>query len=360
MIKGIIIIKFDMEAPDIVENEQVIQQEELEEEIEDEEEEENEGVEENESINEPAKERRKNVQIIPKLEKWEIINEYFADKKDKPNNELIDVIMKSFIATATLKDLNFRAFPYKFYIVPLKQQKDIIKYCTIYILDIFESLEIVKIHPTEIQDSILENISNKIALTNRIRNIYIEKNNILEKVEKVDVLKNEIGSTANKLIDEGKYEDAQKIIKLAKEIPSKLVNTYSKSKKEVKGGHFKNAEKNLRDAFNLAKKINDEGLKAYLELKIETVKRIPSYQKEVKSKYSSISKKLLKYNTFIPYSSQIPKLHRCMELLDKLEEDDQIDQITDLEKLLVEAQQYVRSLRDIDRQIKQITKLLKE
>ena len=51
-----------------------------------------------------------------------------------------------------------------------------------------------------------------------------------------------------------------------------------------------------------------------------------------------------------------------MELLDKLEEDEdkQIDQITELEQLLVEAQQHVRSLRDLDRKIKQIVRDLKD
>ena len=190
--------------------------------------------------------------------------------------------------------------------------------------------------------------------------LYGEKNRILEKVENEDILKNEIGSIANKLIDDGKYEDAKKIIKLAKEVPVKFVSAFVKSKKEVKGRHFRSAEKNLRDALNLAKKINDQSLKDYLELKIETVKKIPAYRKEVNSKYSSIVKRLIKYNKFLSYNSQIPKLHRCMELLDKLEEDEQIDQITDLEQLLVEAQQYVRSLRDIDRKIKQIVRVLKK
>ena len=364
MIKGIIIIKFDLDTPYIMENEQIVQEEKIDETGEEEDLSEEDDVdkeeEDDDEEEEEEEEDEENAHIIPKLEKWDIYNEYYSDKKDKPKNEFLESIMKSFIATVTLEDLNFRAFPYKFYIVPLKKQKEPTIYCIIYILDIFESLEIVKIHPKKIQDAILENINNKTALTNRIRNIYLEKNNILEKVEKVDILKNEIGSVANKLIDEGKFEEAQKFIKLAKDIPSKFVSAFTKSKKEVKTGHFKSAEKNLRDALNLAKKINDEGLKDYLLLKIETVKKIPSHQKEVKRKYDSVVKSLIKYNKFLSYSSQIPKLHRCMELLDKLEEDEQIDQITTLEQLLVEAQQYVRSLRDIDRKIKQIVRVLKE
>ncbi|QEE16570.1 hypothetical protein DSAG12_02400 [Promethearchaeum syntrophicum] len=359
MIKGIIIIKFDLDTPYIMENEQIAQPEEnidepgededLDEELEEDDDDDEEDYEDDESDN-----------IIPKLEKWEIFNEYYADKKDKPKKELLESIMRSFIATVTLDDLNFRAFPYKFYLVPLKKHKETIKYCIIYIMDISESLEIVKIHPKKIQDSLLEIISNKTALTNRLRNIYIQKNNILEKVENEAILKNEIGAIANKFIDEGKYEDAKKIIKLAKDIPSKFVTAFTKSKKEVKSRHFKSAEKNLRDALNLAKKINDEGLKDYLILKIITVRKNPSYQKEVKSKYSSIVKRLAKYNKFLSYSTQIPKLHRCMELLDKLEEDEQIDQIIELEQLLVEAQQYVRSLRETDRKIKQIVRVLKD
>ena len=346
-----------MDTPHIIEEEQEIQEDE---EIDESEEEGEEEYSEEEDPDDEEEEDPDDEEIIPKLEKWEVFNEYYSDKKDKPKQELIEGIMKSFIATVTLKDLNFRAFPYKFYIVPLKQQKKTTKYCMIYILDINESLEIVKIHPKKIQDSIMENITNKIALSNRIRNIYIEKNIILEKVENEAILKNEIGSTANKLIDDGKFEEAQKFIKLAKDIPSKFINAFTKSKKEVKNGHFKSAEKNLRDALNLAKKIKDDNLKDYIELKIETVKKIPAYRKEVNSKYSSIVKRLIKYNKFLSYNSQIPKLHRCMELLDKLEEDEQIDQITDLEQMLVEAQQYVRSLRDLDRKIKQIVRVLKE
>ncbi|MHA1475963.1 MAG: hypothetical protein ACTSQ5_12345, partial [Promethearchaeota archaeon] len=339
MIKGIIIIKFDLDTPYIMGNEQIVQPEENIEEPGEEED-----LEEEDDDDEEDYEDEDNENIIPKLEKWEIYNEYYADKKDKPKNDIIESIMKSFIATVTLDDINFRAFPYKFYLVPLKKQKETIKYCVIYILDISESLEIVKIHPKKIQDSLFDNISNKTALTNKIRNIYIQKNNILEKVESEAILKNEIGAIANKLIDDGKFQDAQKFIKLAKNIPSKFVSAFTKSKKEAKSRHFKSAEKNLRDALNLAKKMNDEALKDYLVLKIITVRKNPSYQKEVKSKYSSIVKRLAKYNKFLTYSTQIPKLHRCMELLDKLEEDEKIDQITELEQLLVEAQQYVRSL----------------
>jgi len=339
-----------MDTPDVIENEQVVQHEEE--------------IDETEEVDEEDSEEEDDeddeVEIIPRLAKWDIFNEYYSDKKDKPKRELLEGIMKSFIATATLKDLNFRVYPYKFYMVPLKQQNDTTEYCIIYILDINEPLEIVKIHPKKIQDSLLDNISNKTALSNKMRNIYIEKNNILAKVENEAILKNEIGSIANKLIDDGKFQEAQKFIKLAKDIPYKFVSAYIKSKKESKSRHFRSAEKNLRDALNLAKKIDDQSLKDYLELKIETVKKNPSYQKEVKSKYSSIVKRLVKYNKFLSYSSQIPKLHRCMELLDKLEEDEKIDQITELEQLLVEAQQYVRSLRDIDRKIKQIVRVLKD
>ena len=117
MIKGIIIIKFDLDTPYVMENEQIAQPEENIDEPGEEEEEVEE--EDDDDDNEEDYEEEDNENIIPKLEKWEIYNEYYADKKDKPKNDILESIMKSFIATVTLDDLNFRAYPYKFYLLHL-------------------------------------------------------------------------------------------------------------------------------------------------------------------------------------------------------------------------------------------------
>lgn len=343
-----------MKTPDIIESEQEDQQEDQQEE---QQEDQQEDMQETEIEGEIHEEK---VEIIPELSKWEIITEYYSDKTDKPKHELLDGLIRSFVAPVKLHDLNIRHFPYKFYIVPLIIPGEEIKYCIVYVLEISEALEIVKIQPKKIQNVILENIQNKSNLTKKIEDILKQKNKILQKIESVEILQNEIGTIANKLIDEGKFEEAQKIIKLAKNIPSKLVSAYKKSKIEVKAHHFRVAEKELKDSLNYAKKIDDKNLQAYLELKVDTVRKIPSYQKEVKSKYSSVAKVLSKYSKFLSYSTQIPKLHKCMELLDKLEEDQQIEEIIELERYLVDAQQLVRNLRDLDRQIKRIIRNLKE
>ena len=59
------------------------------------------------------------------------------------------------------------------------------------------------------------------------------ENNYLQKMSKTfDVFTKELSGKANLFLDDGKFEEAQSFIKLAKEIPTKFVSAFKKGKSE--------------------------------------------------------------------------------------------------------------------------------
>ncbi len=283
---------------------------------------------------------------------WKIIAKSIPEPENQPEKSIIDQIIKRLGMYEFGVEINVRHFPLKYNASTLGSNEEGDTFHLISILDISESLEIVKTISSEIKRNLLENIHDKSYLTTKLRTIFEAKVNILEKVTNSEILTKNLSGKANKLIDDGNFEQAQDLIKLAKEIPAKFTEHYEKSKRDTKTGNFRGAEKSLLHCYDLAGKMNDLPLQHYIKLKIEAVKQIPSAQKELKSQMNRISKDLGKYINYLPYKAQIKKLNRCDELADILEDDEQLDQLAELEEKIIIANSLVEKLTVVERNIK--------
>jgi hypothetical protein len=291
---------------------------------------------------------------------WDIVAHNVPIIEEMPQDEILEEISLRFQASPETANLNYRHFPYKYYVVPLTPSDQDPRYFCLYILDSTESLDIVLVGDKDTRQKLSDALGAPKNLPTILSEIFSSKNQILDKLDKQDVLQAEIGASANKLIDEGKFEAAQERIKLAKEIPPKLVGAFKRALNMIREKDFRRAERDLQDCLEFSQKIGDGVLYHYLSLKIQNTQQIPAFQKEVKSIYSSFTRDLTKSLSIVPYSEQIGRLNRAVELLDKLELDSQIERISELQTLIEKANRVSAQLYDLDKQIKNIANEFKE
>lgn len=291
------------------------------------------------------------------LPKYSIFAKSVPERADFPKEETLNELLIRYFSAGENLTLNIRLAPYKYYILPIEEDRSKL---LIFILDINESLEIAQIFEEETVENLQMQIKGKSNMQASLNEILQFRNIITQKLENEQILQEDIGKSANRLIDQGKFDEAQDLIKLAKTIPEKMVSTYLKSKEAAKEHNYRQTRKLLGDCVNLAQKINDEGIQRYLSKKIEMYTQIPQYEKDVRTLIASISKELSKNITLPHYQRQVYKLDKTLDLLDKLEEDELIEKIVELSNTLILAGKLVYDLKSLDRKIKSIITELKE
>ncbi|MHA1522239.1 MAG: hypothetical protein ACTSRK_18855 [Promethearchaeota archaeon] len=288
--------------------------------------------------------------------KWKILGEHIPEKSDSPARETNDEIMiRYFSEGSAQQSLNIRLYPYKFHIFPINPEYSLL---LVFILDAQEAMEIVQIFPEATIKLILNCSEDSTELAKTLEQLYNNRNRLLSKLEEVKVLREEIGIFANRLIDAGKFDDAQALIKLAKSVPEKMVTIYKRSKQEAKARNYRQARRSLSDCLNLAQKIEDTAIQEYIKLKINIYTQIPQYEKQLKSLIAGFTKELSKSIELPSYQRQIYKLDKTLELLDNLEEDELIEKTLELSNTLILAGKLVFDLKSLDRKIKTIIKEL--
>lgn len=285
---------------------------------------------------------------------WKLYAEYIPLAEERPTPENLTTISEAFIASPTLTSFNVRFFPYKYYTIALSSAEESPKYFMTYILEATETLELVKFFPNELKKGIMDLIGNVAGLKEQMHKITEDRNLLLDKLEKPKLLQDQIGARANKLIDAGQFKEAQETIKMAKDVPGELVSAYKAGMKEFKSNNFKQAEKRWMEAFQLTEKSGDKELLEYIALKIETARQIPSYQKELKSLLNNMVKTLSKSVNYLPYEEQLNGARRIYELFDTLENDDKMNQISELQTVLQESAQLTRQMQSLDSRIKSL------
>ncbi len=308
---------------------------------------------------ETKKSDHKDVATKKKTLSWRVLSKYIPESDDEPKNEIIDLMLSRFIGDESLEELNFRQFPYKYHISIIgSDEKKNTDYYKIYILNTVGSLELVKTSFLENKQKIFKNRADSKILFNLIREIFANKVSCIEKLEQVEVLTKELSNKANKMIDEGNFVEAQDYIKINKDIPPKFIEAFEKGIRETKLGNYKPAEKLFTQCHDMAKKLGDIQLQTFLVLKVKTIRQIPTAEKEVKSLLQVVGKELGKKTEYLPYYEQLKNLTKAICLLDKLEEDTQIEELAHLENLLVKANALVNELKSVDEMIK--LELIKE
>lgn len=184
--------------------------------------------------------------------------------------------------------------------------------------------------------------------------ILAERNSILEEIHNIKLIEKKISSKANVLLDNGKFEKAQSLIKLAKEIPPKLVEAVNKGDSAFNEGKFRRAQRSYEDAAELAEEISEIGMMEVLQKKAHRAESVPAHVKDLSKTLKSINRPLKKIDKREKgfYLEPINDIEDAIAIADTLEDDVTIDQLQELEDLLEDADEISKKLNDIDNQIR--------
>jgi hypothetical protein len=286
------------------------------------------------------------------ISNWKIKVSYLEKGNKKPEMELVKSLVKRLEKENFPEEIHFRKLPSKFMFRLLPVSAKSKKFYLLYMLDATESVEILKIPPILSLAELSERVTKKSKVNEGLAEIVAQKNNLLKKLEEKTILQKQIGSRANELIDQGEYNKAQDLMKIAKTIPDKFVKATQEAKITFKENRFGRTEKALSNAFDYAGKMEENLLQSYIKLRIDKIQEIPTYYKKLKKNLKKIRSNFSDYPEYLDYVQNFPLIEQSMDILDELEQDEEISNLLELEDLIEDAEKIAFVLFEIDQKIK--------
>lgn len=251
------------------------------------------------------------------------------------------------------KQISYRSGQYKYFSILIDQEVNLFMFLG-FILDSTESSEPFSIKlPSTIELVKMGLKKGEKTITTILAKVLKERNSIVEEIHNQKLIEKKISAKANILLDNGEFEKAQDLIKLAKDIPPKLTDAVRKGDEAFKEGKYRRAERAYSAAADLAEEINEIGMMEVLLKKAERAERVPKYDKDLSKTMKQISKPLKNIDKREKgfYLQPMNDIQDAIEISDTLEEDETIRQLQELEDLLEKADELSKQLNDVDSRI---------
>ncbi|MFX1256928.1 MAG: hypothetical protein ACFFAN_03645 [Promethearchaeota archaeon] len=182
----------------------------------------------------------------------------------------------------------------------------------------------------------------------------------MEKLRKSALIKDIINEKTKKLLDEGKLQEAKKLINLGEKIPKKLSQEVILAEQYHKEYHFKKAKKCYIKAAELAEQIQETELVEILKKKAEKVGDLTDILKTFEVINKAIRKSLedLELPHVDIYENIIPLIEKNVKLSNSLENNSLRDILVKLQNLTQNASKKSKELEKLDDEIKNLAKKL--
>jgi hypothetical protein len=207
----------------------------------------------------------------------------------------------------------------------------------------------------DIEISMLSNAIAKGKIPDAMQEVVDNKVHIIEKTKAVKSIFSDVTKKASKLVDDNKLNEYQKLIKLAKDVPEKIIQNIKKGDAALIEKNYRTAERSYREAGDLASSVYEYSLASFLNKRAENVGGLSDLEREIKNNTNEIQK-LIK-DVFKRDTSLFEKMYvRVLNLInsfDKLENDDKIEQLQDLSDDLNVARDLSKKLEVYELKIKQ-------
>ncbi len=254
--------------------------------------------------------------------------------------------------------LSYRTADHKYFSIFLTKTETNENMYLVFELDPNESVEPFSIMLSEMRQFIRLSLNkNDSVLNDAIKHILEERNELIQDVSDVERLQKRIVSKANELLDEKNFEKTQEMIKRANEIPPKIANLCKKGDEAFyQQKNYRQAQRNYKEASNLAKKINQPPITKLLEHKAKRAEAIPQFVKNWSLTYDQIVKPLRKIEKrdYGYYLKPIKLIDRAIEISDYLEDDKTIEDLQKLADFLEHANDLTEELDIINGKIKDV------
>lgn len=231
----------------------------------------------------------------------------------------------------------------------------------VFVLELKESAEPFSILLGEIKQMILMSL-NKSSTSQQdlLKEILTNRNELIAMIHEKEKIEKKISAQANVLLDAGNFNQAQEIIKLAKEIPAKISDLVKRGDEAFLSKNYRAAERCYGDASDLSRKISQVEMSELLKTMAERAADIPRYMKDWAQNLSKISKPLKKMDKREKgfYLEPIDIVNEAIDISDILEDDQKIQLLQDLDRLINKGDTLSKELDEVDSQINKILEKL--
>ncbi len=176
---------------------------------------------------------------------------------------------------------------------------------------------------------------------------------LMEKLKEPKMIVETINEKTKKMLDEGKLQEARELIDLGEKIPLKLAEEVKIAEKLLKDGFFKKAKKSFLKASELAGQIRELEIMSFLENKAEQVGSFPDLIKERENILKDVYKiqEDMNANILTVYQDLIEKISQIVSIAYTFEEDELLDDLTDLMNQLYNANNLAKKIYQINKKV---------
>lgn len=203
----------------------------------------------------------------------------------------------------------------------------------------------------DVELSILANSFEKGTSADSMKIIVENKAHIIEKTQTVKAIFSDVTKKATILIDENKLNEYQKLLKLAQEIPEKIVQSIKKAETAIIEKNYRMAERAYKDAADMANQVYEYSLAEFLKKKAEKISELPNLEKEIKNNSQEIQKiasNISKRDVSL-FDRAYSRVQNLINAFDQLENDEKIENLQELSDELNVARDLSKKLEESEK-----------
>ena len=171
--------------------------------------------------------------------------------------------------------------------VPMDNPQLLYVYCLV--MDKSSPSELFEVDK-DIEISMLSNAIAKGKIPDAMQEVVDNKVHIIEKTKAVKSIFSDVTKKASKLVDDNKLNEYQKLIKLAKDVPEKIIQNIKKGDAALIEKNYRTAERSYREAGDLASSVYEYSLASFLNKKSGKRWRTFRPEREIKNNTNEIQK----------------------------------------------------------------------
>ncbi|MFO8019829.1 MAG: tetratricopeptide repeat protein [Promethearchaeia archaeon] len=209
----------------------------------------------------------------------------------------------------------------------------------------------------DLEKEIAENFtSDKKKMRQFLKGILNSILSLMEKLKEPKIIQEKINERTKTLLDNGKLQEARKLIKLGEETPSELSEKVKEGEAYFKDGDYKKARKSYEKAADLAEEIQEEKMVTVLNNKAKKADQMPDLidkqedlQEDIEDELDDIE--VEEYPEI--YKEIIDLLEEGIQVANALGENEKIKILSDFKHLSVKAKDTAGKLLDINKKLRE-------
>ncbi|MFX1420573.1 MAG: hypothetical protein ACFE9N_16880 [Promethearchaeota archaeon] len=288
-----------------------------------------------------------------------ILGEYYLKQDDKISSNILKEfsekhIQKEFMSVTLHKD-NERYYSGKIKGESIKKDNLFLSF----ILREGEDILSLKSIFENIEEKIIKDFSSDKQNMNEILKHGLNAiMSLTQKLQEPKIIKETMNERTKQMLDDGNIQEARELIDLGEEMPEKLAAEVKIAEKLLHEKFYRKAKKSFLKAAELAAFIQEDEIASFLESKGEQVGTFPELIKERETLFKELDKVVNEFEDerLNLYDYLVDPIDRLLEISYNFEEEDLINNLTQLKNNIQKATKIAKDLRNLDEKVRDLIK----